>query len=344
MKIYVLVPCSYSDATLERKRLDRLFRTVKKAIDNRPESVDIEIRICGLYGNGEVTSNYLKSTYGVITVPKGTGYPDNRRHLLMKSIKGRIKEGDRFVFLDSDDMVSGDFFSWKDDSYPERILRSQRSSVVASEDGTLAVKIPKGDYAEDYIEDSVSEMVVPTDKKSDVNRILAGRSGGQIWGNFFPVNMWDTVYNTLQYISMWEDVRFWVELPDYKIQPIGGTYYWIRNNPESLCNNINLTKRNYKFLVNLQAIIWTLQEMGLNPDDFALIRAAKSYLNRTILTEEKDYPVSPADRRIAWIDKEIHAIPDTNMYLESAGISDYSFCRDENELVYLMDFLNCIVL
>lgn len=343
MKIFTLVPTSYNNAELEKLRLDRLFRTVKKAIDNKPEGVEVEVKICGLYGRGDTMSKYLKSTYGIITVDKGTNYADNRRHLLMKSIKGKIKEGDRFVFLDSDDMVSPDFFSKVNTEF-DGILRTHRSSVVASQDGTLAVKIPRGDYASNFIESCVDEFGRSGDKPHIIQDILQGHSGGQIWANFFPASMLNDVYNYLQYISMWEDVRFWVELPEYKIKEVSGTYYWVRNNSESMCNNVNVIKRDYKFLVNLQAIIWTLQEMNLNPEDFALVRAAKSYLDRTVLTGEKDYPISPADRRIAWIDKEIHAIPDTEMYLESAGMSDWSFCRDENELIYLMDFLNCIVL
>ena len=344
MKIYVLVPCSYSNATLEKKRLDRLFRTVKKAIDNRPKDVDIEVRVCGLYGNGETTAKYLKSTYGVITVPKGTGYPDNRRHLLLKSIKGRVREGDRFVFLDSDDMVSSDFFSNTDYSCPEKIWRSQRSSVVASEDGTLAVKIPKGNYADALMRNCTFEPILPTSKRANIDRILTGRFGGQIWGNFFPINMLDTVYNTLQYISMWEDVRFWIELPDYEVQPIDGTYYWVRNNSESICSGISNDKRNFKFATNVQAIIWALQDMELDPDSYPLVKAAKAHLNNTSsVGSVREYPYTPSDRRIVGIDDKLHTIPCVEDYIQY-GVSDCSWHQDENELTYLMDFLNCIVL
>ena len=348
MKVYVLVPCNYSDITLERRRLDRLFRTVKKAIDNKSENVDIEVRICGLHGNGENTAKYLKSTYGVVTVPKGTGYPDNRRHLLMKSIKGEIKEDDRFVFLDSDDMVSDDFFKEIDPNDKSKdIWRSGRSSVVASDDGTLAVKIPSGDYADNtYMRDCITEYTPTSDKEYFMNNVLRGNYGGQIWGNFFPASMLDTVYNTLQYISMWEDVRFWVELPDYEIRSLKGTYYWVRNNPESICSTVSRDRKNHKFATNVQAIIWALQDMGLNPDGYPILKAARVYLNGDPKFVTEDWPYDPSDRRIIEVTNELRTMPNLRTYLngEGRGILDSSFYHNGEYLSNLMDFLNCIVI
>ena len=340
MKIYVLIPCYFDGRELELLRLERLFKSLDKAINNT--DLEIDVRICGLYGSNQNRDILTKNHNYLKIVSKGNNYPDQRRHLLMRSVmEEELDINDKFVFLDADDIVSDKFFEGVEKLKEEELGFVSRFSILSSDDGTLGIQLPPSEV-KDY-------SIFPKNTGDEFKHlILSGEFGGQVWGVFFPIGiMKDEVYDKLPYISMWEDVRFWMSFGCYKVHLLEGRYYWVRNNKESLSSN--LVRTDPKFAMNVQEIIWELQRQGWSNEDifnFNLIRYARFKLDGEDSLNLYDYDeeeniTEPTDRRIiSIVDKKVDMLPTTKFWNEfPKDWSGYDYCYKE----ILDDFLYRIV-